>query len=638
MRPIVLFASFAVLLVACGDDETPAEPEPTPEPVAAPGHRITVTGQLSCAIGEGARVACWGALPGVDRSEPVLVPELEGAVGLTSYGRSVCSRDAGGTVKCWGPILGRVLGAEHNEDRPSEIPALRGATSIALGDQAICGVVEGSVRCGIGRVLDTIEPVGIDGAVRLERGSHAICAERAEGPIACLSTRTPPLVQFTLEGSAGATAAFDPSGFPCALADGQLRCIERWLSAAPGQDGAALPVASPAEVPLAPAEGQAAPFRADESTRCTLSAEGQLSCAPIGSARGYHAEIDGVVDFDLQWGVGCALKRDGSVACFGANGAGQSGPPPSAPDEATQVVGVEAASAVAASPGTSCALTREGALLCWTEARGWRRAREVEGVPHLSRIVSTSHAVCGVSAQDGTVVCVCDGESGPRVVRHGEIDASGGIGSAMLGVVGRGADGVLRHAPVCAGSVDGEPTPDPTATELSLRGDGEILGDYRAVCLLNGGALRCVEEGGRAPARESALGLLVAQRGITRAAFTAGQACVTTADSTRCVGRAAGLSSAPGLRPVAEIPADVTALAMSPDMVCFRRPGEALRCARDGAVAEPSGPTDVAGIAVAHHQACAVTDTGEVWCSGAAPRGDARAATIDEPAVLAMPW
>lgn len=612
------------LLVACGGEEEGTAPTPD-EPVApeaAAGHRIVATGTLSCAIGEGGQVACWGALP-TGPSAPAVVPELQGAVELAASGPSVCSRDAEGGVRCWGPVLERLLGADHPTDRPAEIPGMRGATGLALSGRDICGIFDGGVRCSLGSEEAEIRAVGVDHATRLVSGLRVICAERSDAAVACVDVSAQEPRWFDIPESEGASVELNHDGLPCALASGQLRCLLRF------PEGEAPPIVS------APVD-QDEPRRRNADTWCSLHDDGAFRCGRnLSRPGGYELEIANVRDFDLGDEVGCALKRDGAVACFGRNGLGQSGPLPPGPEEATQVLGIAGVTAVASAQELTCAVANERRVYCWADRAGWLRPRQIEGVPPLDSLVSVPGGVCGPAVGGGGVRCVCqDARTGePRLTTPPDLDASRGIGTALQGVVARGADGVVRLARPCDGGARSS-----EATVLPLRGDGPIFGDYRVACVLSDGRLTCVDAAGHAPEAGSAPTFLTRERGITAAAFTAGQACIAKEDGVQCLGQAGGLSAAPGLHPVPEIPADAEGMAMSTETTCFWRHGEAARCGHAGELSEPIGPVGLQGLTAGEHQVCAWTGSGEAWCWGGPPRGNGHGSVVDPPAVLPMPW
>jgi alpha-tubulin suppressor-like RCC1 family protein len=76
--------------------------------------------------------------------------------------------------------------------------------------------------------------------------------------------------------------------------------------------------------------------------------------------------LEGVKQLSLGARFGCALVRDGSVRCWGANGQGTLGQPrpPSSP-AAIAVPGVTDVERIACGGGTACAIARDGTVRCW---------------------------------------------------------------------------------------------------------------------------------------------------------------------------------------------------------------------------------------------------------------------------------
>ena len=204
VRGRVFAAVFAVSVlgigVACTPPVLPTGPTPTPTA------RISAGG-ATCAVTTAGEVLCWGAgwlgLPGSTSKEQRLaataVPGVAGATSVdTASQRSLCG----------GLRIRVVLGREqHRPDRrrygyyrpePVQVPGVTGATGVSLGRAHTCAVLgSGQVWCwgandhgqlGDGTFTDRLSPVqvaGITSATLVATGPDHSCALLAAGAVRC---------------------------------------------------------------------------------------------------------------------------------------------------------------------------------------------------------------------------------------------------------------------------------------------------------------------------------------------------------------------------------------------------------------------------------------------------------------------
>jgi alpha-tubulin suppressor-like RCC1 family protein len=111
---------------------------------------------------------------------------------------------------------------------------------------------------------------------------------------------------------------------------------------------------------------------AGDGTTCALRNNGEVMCWGTGHPGSTLlpanvASAPNGLDIDAGFGHVCLLRDNGRVACWGRNGFGQaaplaSGPTVSAP---TAVDGVSDAIAIGVGAQHSCALVKQGKVLCW---------------------------------------------------------------------------------------------------------------------------------------------------------------------------------------------------------------------------------------------------------------------------------
>ncbi len=174
----------------------------------------------ACALKNDGTVACWGGGHNGQLGQAVAttcatstigtvpcsikamaVPGLTAVSELWSGGENSCAKASDGVVRCWGRNASSQLGIATTDKcdsaagsiacakTPTEIPWLKDAALIAIGDAHICGFVGGGVKCvgqgtdgqlGDGLKKDSKTPVSVDGlspnVVELVAGTNTVCA------------------------------------------------------------------------------------------------------------------------------------------------------------------------------------------------------------------------------------------------------------------------------------------------------------------------------------------------------------------------------------------------------------------------------------------------------------------------------
>ncbi len=196
-----------------GDDHWPGQPIlGSPPPIGLHGSekQIAVGGSHTCAITTSQTVKCWGYNvygqlgdgTTTNRSTPVLVNGITGALEITAGTSHSCARLANGTVKCWGrnnygqlgdgtltnvstPVLVTGLGT----DTPVEISGGQYHTCARLASGAMkCWGANANGQLGNGTSVDSLTPVSVTGmstAIEISAGNLHTCARLIDNTVKC---------------------------------------------------------------------------------------------------------------------------------------------------------------------------------------------------------------------------------------------------------------------------------------------------------------------------------------------------------------------------------------------------------------------------------------------------------------------
>jgi alpha-tubulin suppressor-like RCC1 family protein len=161
---------------------------------------------------------------------------------------------------------------------------------------------------------------------------------------------------------------------------------------------------------------------------------------------GGNGTLTGVTAVAVGDSHSCALTAAGAVACWGDNGRGQLGVDTGGADKASPVVIPTVAKAVAIAAGTehSCALTVEGAIVCW----GWNSYGQIGNGMAADQAVAPT-AVTGLAS----AIAIAAG------TRHSCALLAGGKvfcwGRNNEGQAGKGAAGATEPSPVPVAGIGG---------------------------------------------------------------------------------------------------------------------------------------------------------------------------------------
>ena len=348
---------------------------------------LSVHRSNAAAVGEG------GALP-------------PGAYGISVGRDHACVLPIAGSPACWGMNSSGQLGDGSTTQRsmPTSVARIGAlATAVAAGGSHTCAVTRGEgVSCwgsnahgqlGNGSTTDSAQPVAVTalepGVRAIVAGSDHTCALMASGSVWCWGRNdagqlgndstvasTTPVSVSELGAVARITAG---AKHTCAVTTGGA--VWCWGDNAFGQLGSGAVARSLVPVPVSGLPKGMATVAAGDGHTCAVTAAGSLWCwgdntsGQLGIGTTTSSLLPVAVP-TLQAGVAalaagaqhtCAVTSSGIVSCWGLNAMGQLGdgsgtnrlsptPVPSAGDDLL---------VVSAGASHTCALARDGRVLCW---------------------------------------------------------------------------------------------------------------------------------------------------------------------------------------------------------------------------------------------------------------------------------
>jgi len=293
------------------------------------------------------------------------VPEGSGPItysGMTSGQNGTCVVASNGTVQCW---------EYGHQGEASEVSEVTNARRVVVGDDRLCASRDGgSVVCWTD-AGPRKEVHGLCGATELAAGHLLTCAVATRGEVLCEGLVTGLRSGYSedvlrIPDVTGATElATGPNGYTCALLEeGSVTC---WGGGPRPEDR---PGVEPA--PISEISGALAIAGSEGFDVCALLADQSVSCWNPSTAPVPVEGLSQVTSLSVGPRHGCASLSDGTVRCWGANSYGELGNGTQTDSNvAVQVEQLEGVGEVSVgtrgSPdmGFSCALRTEGSVACW---------------------------------------------------------------------------------------------------------------------------------------------------------------------------------------------------------------------------------------------------------------------------------
>jgi len=508
---------------------------------------VCVGASHSCALLDDGAVECWGQSKGTGTSEsseslaiqvPTGVTGIDGtasqAKALFCGAGSSCAILTNDDVMCWGSNSSGQLGtgmtgaAELAPVAATALNSLDPISKLALGNAWSCALhTTGAVSCwgsdlsgrlGDGGDADVASPTpvsvaGLDGsskrAVDISSNNDHVCVVLETGEVECWGENRYGVIGDSSTEDRNVPTQTDKSTFEavvqvasgrvhsCALMEsGAVYC---WGSDAEGQlgdtdDGQGNKSIRAVTSILEALDVGAQKLAAGASHTCAVLTEGSIACWGADNAGqvgdnedGYESEyeprivpgLDGLVAVDIAASneLTCAVFDDGSVRCWGADASGQigDGDDDELPEQAPVVVsGLDGTTDKAKKLGLgerrACAVLTDESLVCWgTNANGALGIGPTSGDQHVPATVLGGLKVADVqSGRDHTCALTTEG----AVYCWGS-NASNQLGNPM-------AD-ATQESPLVVTGLDG-------VTDIAV---AISTGDNHSCATLASGELRC---------------------------------------------------------------------------------------------------------------------------------------------------
>lgn len=346
---------------------------------------LSAAGSWTCGLTSAGEVYCWGDISsyyGIGFGVTPERVELEGVVSLSSGPDNTCALTGGGQVYCWGGNYFGVLGNEELPDgkEPVLIEELSGIDAISVSNYAACALRgNGTVACWgfnvygqLGDIAEydpnyyyyfvtattPVDVVGVSDVVALTSNGEAFCVQESDGSVWCWGI----LPDATFEAKPTAPTKLTDLGEVTSLTGIYAgMCVTR-----PDQTLACW--------------GYNGQGGLGDGTLVSSS----TPVSPVGLT-----DVVGVVGSSVGSHV-CALRANGSVACWGDNGQGQLGTGEvglSLSSVPLEVAGDAQFVGLSLGNNHSCGMTATGEVWCWganyNGELGSGFSRPLEPTPHL---------------------------------------------------------------------------------------------------------------------------------------------------------------------------------------------------------------------------------------------------------------
>jgi alpha-tubulin suppressor-like RCC1 family protein len=388
-------ADLSVITTPSLTTETPETPPHSGDPNKPRWVDLSIESEFGCAVERTGSVYCWGRGPSAEMAlrelpeQPPADPMVYGnrkwgpasrleliddARRVSTSSSQACAVVEGGRVRCWGAMR---WGSPHVYD----IAGIDGATELEISDGESCALLADSqLWCWRAEEFGIPRP-RLDGVTAMTVGDNVGCALTKSGDVLCWGQAIIDWhrydAQFKQPTSPGLQPGTPPPSdreFPDLLEVGRF----------PGAVDIALT-----------AWNSLCVLRTDGKVACAATdVTGLLRGEALALREVPNAE--GLAELASTRTHTCGRTLDDRVLCWGRNVYGQLGDGGSlARDAAAPVRGLTGASDISVAEDFSCALTRDGRVACWGFDRGESLGYEPKHEHTLDSLTASSIAAFG---------------------------------------------------------------------------------------------------------------------------------------------------------------------------------------------------------------------------------------------------
>lgn len=480
---------------------------PSPTQMETGAHRfrdVSPDGVTTCAVRTDGRVMCestnaYGQMGNGTTTDSdgvfQLVSNVTDAVDVEVTGGSGCALTVDGEVWCWGLNHEGQLGNGTTTDSlvPVQVQGITGAVDLAGVVDVYCALLEGGdVKCwggntdlglGTGNAAPAhsstpVDVVGVSSAVSIsakipsQSAGRSFCVVNATGSVKCWGKWYGAPVTHSTLTSVNQVVISEQRGLTALLADGTAVQTGQY-------DDATLTPVPEFETGMAMPRVAAGLYHT-----CALRSDGTVACwgenshGELGNGTTIDTNtptdvvgLSGVIDIASTSGHTCAVLRNGTAKCWGRNNEDQLGDGGAAFPESTTpvtVIGSAFFTSIATASKSTCAVHESGGVYCWG-VNDYGQLGDGTFVDHATPQTVTGLSDAIAIASSGGHYCATRATGGVRCWGHG-FDGELGNGTSGAGSDSNVPVTVKRN--VFASLLDITAIAAGNATSCAVRADG----------------------------------------------------------------------------------------------------------------------------------------------------------------------
>lgn len=386
---------------------------------------VAAGADYTCALRQNGKVACWGRFTFTKTINSPLPKEIDGIVDAKKifvHDSTSCALDSNNIATCWGSNVPLWRGDIFEWGSPpsatvlgqNEVKKIEGSCAILIDNSIVCWGYDQAGALGDGsNPTNSYSPrdvADIKAVISVSVGDSFVCAVNEEGQVFCWGANQPLEVAFPERFGRLGTGLREPN------------CLTTCPTTPLGSS-----------IPLR-VKGIEDAIAIDTSIKhaCAVTHRGSVLCwghnehgelgngaVPTGYNSGTYepvevAGLSDAKDISIGKGFSCALRRNGSIVCWGKGGYLGDSTYISDSHMPVEVAGIADAVAISSGASHACALRQTGKVVCWGSGSFGRLGNgtsenslepiEVVGLSDAIAISAGGTHTCAIR-QNKTVTC-----------------------------------------------------------------------------------------------------------------------------------------------------------------------------------------------------------------------------------------